>query len=83
MWADPESRSEGELVDALVKLAGLGYPLEVLWEMHGESPQMVERMKNLKGLPDRGTVPDPQATPPEPVPPAPGQPIETGVRRDA
>jgi hypothetical protein len=87
IWADPESRSEGELVDALVKLQTLGYPLEVLWEMHGESPQMVERMKNLKGLPERGSVPElpPPATAPPPgtAPPSPGQPQQTGVRRDA
>jgi hypothetical protein len=82
MWADPESRSEGELVDALVKLAGLGYPLEVLWEMHGESPQQVARMKNLKGLPERGPVLPPAPPEPSTAPPSNDQP-ETGVRRDA
>lgn len=53
LWADPESRSEGELVDALIKLQTIGYPLEVLWAMHGESPQQIDRMRRLKALPER------------------------------
>ena len=65
LWANPESRTEGELVDALVKLQTLGYPLEILWELHGESPQTIERMRRLKALPDRSqpTPPTPGATP--------------------
>lgn len=47
VWRNPEYRTEGELVDALTKLRTLEYPLEVLWEMHGESPQQIERMKQL------------------------------------
>jgi hypothetical protein len=79
LWRDPESRSEGELVDALIKLQSIGYPLEVLWAMHGESPQQIERMRRLKALPER----------PETPPRAPGEtPVEntttndTGVSRD-
>jgi hypothetical protein len=54
-----ESRSEGELVDALIKLKSIGYPLEVLWAMHGESPQEIARMRVLKALPDRSDTPPP------------------------
>jgi hypothetical protein len=59
LWRDPESRSEGELVDALIKLKSIGYPLEVLWAMHGESPQEIARMRVLKALPDRSDTPPP------------------------
>jgi hypothetical protein len=66
LWADPESRSEGELVDALIKLQSIGYPLEVLWAMHGESPQQIDRMRRLKALPERSDAPPPP-TPPDPT----------------
>jgi Phage portal protein, SPP1 Gp6-like len=56
LWADPESRSEGELVDALLKLRTLGYPYEVLWAMHGESPQQIARMLRMTNLPDRTEI---------------------------
>jgi hypothetical protein len=83
LWADPESRSEGELVDALIKLQSIGYPLEVLWAMHGESPQQIDRMRRLKALPER---PDPNAPPtPPPDPTSDGAtPNDTtqGVGRD-
>jgi Phage portal protein, SPP1 Gp6-like len=59
IWADPESRSEGELVDALTKMRTLGVPLEALWERWGASPQQIERWKNLIGLPERSTGPPP------------------------
>jgi hypothetical protein len=82
LWADPESRSEGELVDALIKLQSIGYPLEVLWAMHGESPQQIDRMRRLKALPERPTTPPP---PPPPDPTSDGAtPNDTtqGVGRD-
>lgn len=47
VWKDPETRSEGELVDALVKMAGLGVPREVLWQRWGASPQDIERWKSM------------------------------------
>lgn len=47
IWADPESRSEGEHVDALVKLGTLGVPNEVLWERGGFSPQEIARMRAM------------------------------------
>lgn len=46
-WADPEHRTEGELVDALVKMRGLEVPLEVLWRRWGASPQEVDRWKAI------------------------------------
>lgn len=47
IWADFETRSEGELVDALVKMSSLGVPQEVLWQRWGASPQEVERWKSM------------------------------------
>jgi hypothetical protein len=43
IWGDPEYRSEGERVDALVKLRALGLPLQVVWLRWGASPQEVEK----------------------------------------
>ena len=47
MWADPEYRTEGELVDALVKMGSLGVPAEFLWERWGMTPQEVARVKRM------------------------------------
>ena len=47
-WMDPEYRTEGELVDALVKMRTLGVPLEVLWRRWGASPQEVNRWQALR-----------------------------------
>jgi hypothetical protein len=46
-WADFETRSEAQRVDALVKMRTLNVPLEVLWERWGASPQDIERWKQL------------------------------------
>jgi hypothetical protein len=43
LWADPESRSEAEHTDAMVKLAAIGVPHEGLWERWGFSPQEIQR----------------------------------------
>lgn len=56
IWRNPEYRTEGELTDSLVKLQTLGYPLEVLWEMHGETPQQIARMKRLNASTDNDPV---------------------------
>lgn len=45
IWADPEYRSQGELVDSLTKLSTLGVPNEILWERAGFTPQEIERMR--------------------------------------
>lgn len=71
IWADPESRSEGELVDALLKMRQLGVPLEAIWRRWGVSPQEIERWKSLLGLPERGDPNNPVTE--EPPPPAPAQ----------
>jgi hypothetical protein len=81
IWADPESRSEGELVDALVKMQTLGVPLEALWERWGVSPQTRERWKTLKNLPKRSDAPPEQGNGATPSDGA--VPQENGVRRDA
>lgn len=48
VWSDPEYRSEGEKVDALVKLGTLGVPPEKLWELYGFSPQEIARMQSTQ-----------------------------------
>ncbi|MEW5658345.1 phage portal protein [Streptomyces cinereoruber] len=47
VWKSPEWRTEGELVDALVKMSTLGVPREVLWERWGATPQEIERWRLL------------------------------------
>jgi hypothetical protein len=48
IWADPESRTEAEHVDALVKMASLGVPDEVLWERWGATPTEIARWKTIQ-----------------------------------
>jgi len=73
VWHDPESRSEGELVDALLKMKELSVPLEALWERWGVSPQEIKRWSKLIDLPDREQaptdVPEGEPTPGDDVPP--------------
>lgn len=47
IWRNPEFRTEGELVDALVKMSTLGVPEEALWERWGASQVEIERWKKL------------------------------------
>jgi hypothetical protein len=47
IWADPESRSQGELVDAATKLSSIGVPQEALWEYIGASPQQINRWQAM------------------------------------
>jgi len=47
IWADFETRSEGQRVDALVKMRTLDVPLEVLWARWGASPQEIDRWKRM------------------------------------
>lgn len=53
MWANPEYRSFGELVDGLTKLATIGIPHEILWEELGYSPTEIARIKEIKGLDEK------------------------------
>lgn len=45
IWHNPEFRTEGELVDALVKMSTLNVPEEALWERWGASPQERDRWR--------------------------------------
>lgn len=47
MWRNPEYRTEGELVDALTKMATLHVPQQVLWEKWGATPQEIVRWTAL------------------------------------
>ena len=47
VWRDIETRSEGQRVDALVKMATLGVPRRVLWEKWGATQQEIERWEQL------------------------------------
>jgi hypothetical protein len=47
IWRNPEFRTEGELVDALVKMATLGVPHEALWERWGASQVEIARWKQM------------------------------------
>ena len=48
IWADPESRSEAEHVDAVTKMASLHVPQVALWEELGFSPQQIERFLAMR-----------------------------------
>jgi hypothetical protein len=89
IWRNPESRNEGQAVDAATKLKQLNLPDEVLWERIGMSPQEIARAKALQAAeellnPTPPPVPPPNgAAPPEPGAngtPPPGRPpmIPTG-----
>lgn len=47
IWRNPEFRTEGELVDALVKMSTLGVPRKALWERWGASPQEIDRWEEM------------------------------------
>lgn len=48
IWRNPEHRTEGELVDALTKMATLGVPQEVLWERWGATPPEIAKWKAMQ-----------------------------------
>lgn len=48
IWRDPEYRTEGQHVDALLKLRTLGVPMQQLWEDAGYSPAQIERFEQLR-----------------------------------
>jgi hypothetical protein len=48
VWRNPEFRTEGELVDALVKMATLGVPHEALWERWGASQTEIAQWSKLR-----------------------------------
>lgn len=64
IWADPEARSEGELVDALLKMQTLGVPLRALWQRWGATPQEIEQWEQARkdALPLPTPIPTPTPT---------------------
>jgi hypothetical protein len=48
VWRNPEFRTEGELVDALTKMATLGVPVEALWERWGATQTEIGRWKVMR-----------------------------------
>lgn len=46
IWQDVETRTEGERVDALVKMSSLGVPRTALWERWGASPQEIAKWQD-------------------------------------
>lgn len=47
LWRNPEFRTEGELVDSLLKMADLGVPEEALWQRWGAAPNEISRWKAM------------------------------------
>lgn len=64
IWRNPEARTEGELVDALLKMAQLGVPEKALWERWGATDREIKRWEAEGVLSDLFTRP--------PAEPAPG-----------
>lgn len=48
VWADPETRTESEHVDAVMKMQALGVPTQILWEQLGFTSQEIARMRQLR-----------------------------------
>lgn len=66
MWADPESRSESEHVDAVIKMKDAGVPEEILWEKLGFTNQEIARIKKLREEQASQEPPTPPVAPPPP-----------------
>jgi len=48
MWGDPQYRSMAQKVDALMKLKGMGFPLEWIAEQYGLEPDEVARVMLMR-----------------------------------
>lgn len=57
VWSDPESRTESEHVDAVIKMQSVGIPNEALWEQLGFSPQEIERFRTIWATRGSGGAP--------------------------
>lgn len=68
MWADPESRTEAQHTDSVMKQKDLGVPEEILWEKLGYSPQEIQRIKAIKAE-EQLFAPAPAELVEPPVPP--------------
>lgn len=74
IWRDPESRTESEHVDALLKLKSLGIPDEQLWEDAGYTPVQIARFRRIsasKALTAALPPPAPFGSQPTPFAPRP------------
>lgn len=47
IWRDPETRTQSELTDSLVKLKGLGVPDRALQELYGFTPTQIDRFPQM------------------------------------
>jgi hypothetical protein len=63
IWKDPETRTEAEHVDALLKLKSIGVPDEQLQEDAGYSPQQIRRFARIKARDALLNPPPPVVTP--------------------
>lgn len=53
IWDDPETKSLAQVTDAAVKWrTQLSVPLEVCWQLLGFSPQQIQMVKEMMGLPE-------------------------------
>lgn len=66
IWADPESRSMAEVVDAVTKEVAIGLPFEIALEKMGYSPQEIDRILAIKET-DALLAPEPPPTAPQPT----------------
>jgi hypothetical protein len=64
IWRDPETRTESEHIDALVKKRAIGVPLQQLWEDAGYTPTQIARFRTM--LLEEALA-APQSAPVEPV----------------
>jgi hypothetical protein len=83
VWADMETRSQGQLVDALVKMATLGVPREVLWQRWGATPQEIDDWQAMIAASPYETIPVvpgiPRGVVPASAPPAEPPAAEPGI----
>lgn len=75
IFSNPEFRTEGELVDALVKMRGIGLPLDAVWERWGATPTERARWRAL--LEDEAATTDPLLRAAEAFRTAPAAPAES------
>lgn len=74
IWSDPETRSDAQLMDSLLKKKEIGVPVEQLWEDAGYSPTQIARFKAMGAEMDlfgpvESSGPGGAVTPPAPVSP--------------
>jgi hypothetical protein len=58
IWKDPESRSESEHIDAVLKKKALNVPDEQLWEDAGYTPVQIERFREMRERQPQAPMPE-------------------------